>query len=86
MTWQQKKDYSSPPDPYTIDKNLMWMKHFVKGVAEGLPNIVWVMAFQALNKTIENWQSYKIMKVDNLNEAYALGRRFGKELLGGDYF
>ena len=82
--WMMKTDYSSPDNPITIDRNVMWMKYFVKGIAESIPNFVWVLAFQAFAKTMENWQKMEIMKIDNLGSAYTVGTEFGKQLFGGD--
>lgn len=80
-----ESDYNSPPDPNTIDRNMMWMKHFVKGIAEGIPNWLWLLAFQALNQVLTQWHDMKIMKIDNLNEAYWKGREFSQKIFGEFY-
>jgi len=84
LKWMLDKRYRSPDDPNTIDRNLMWMKHFVKGMAESIPNFIWVLAFQALARTLENWEKMDIMRITNLNQAYTVGREFGKQLFGGE--
>lgn len=68
-----------------IEGNPQWIKHFLKGFAESLPDETWLLLWNVFSGYLKWTRETQVERTENLNDAYWNGYRAGTLMFrGGD--